>query len=125
MQSAQRVLVVEDEPEVLEEVAGYLRRRGKIVKTALSFMQALQILADEDEPIDMLISDGLMPDGNGIDLIKLVVERTGGRCPCLLMTGHLEQGDLSPELKRAGVHVFHKPFSLSALYDLVNASIVH
>lgn len=122
-QSAMRLLVVEDEPEILSEVAGYLRRRGELVKTASSYTQALEALGSEEEPIDMLISDVRMPDGSGLDLIRLVVGRPGNQCRCLLMTGHLEQGDLSPELESAGIQVVYKPFSLSALYRVVNASL--
>jgi DNA-binding NtrC family response regulator len=117
-----RILVVEDEPEILAEVSGFLRRRGEIVKTAGGFSAAMQALTDPSEPIDMLISDVRMPDGSGVDLIRFVLERSGGRFPCLLMTGHFGQSDLAPELEGA-VRIVFKPFSLSALYREVKASL--
>ena len=50
-----RLLVVEDEPEILAEVAGYLRRRGELVVTASCYEQAMHALDDDAAPIDILI----------------------------------------------------------------------
>jgi len=118
--SGARLLIVEDEPEILMEVAGYLRRRGEQVQTAPGFGPAMRFLND-GQPIDMLISDARMPDGSGIDLIRTVLQRSGGRTPCLLMTGHLEQVDIAPELEAAGVRIVLKPFSLAAMHREVRA----
>jgi len=112
---ASRVLVVEDEPEILMEVAGYLRRRGDQVQTASGFGAAMRLL-DEGQPIDLVISDARMPDGSGLDLIRTVLQRFGGRIPCLLMTGHLEQVDIAGDLQAAGVRIVLKPFSLAAMH---------
>ncbi len=60
-------------------MAAYLRRRGEIVVTASSFTQAMQVLDDATVRIDILITDGRMPDGSGIDLLKAAVGRPAGR----------------------------------------------
>ena len=114
--SPRHLLVVDDEPDILEEVAAYLRRRGETVVTASSFNQALQILGDDTVRIDVLITDGRMPDGNGIDLLQTAVSRPGGPHELILMTGHFYESDLSADLKEAGVIVVYKPFSLGTLY---------
>jgi len=116
-----RLLVVDDEPEILAEVAGYLRRRGEPVVTASSYRQGLQALEDDAVPIDILITDGRMPDGSGIDLLRAAIGRPGGPHAFILMTGHFEESDLTADLVEAGVVVMHKPFSLSALYRQVGA----
>lgn len=118
--SGARLLVVEDEPEILMEVAGYLRRRGEQVQTASGFGAAMRYL-DEGQPIDLLISDARMPDGSGLDLIRTVLQRSGGRTPCLLMTGHIEQIGIAPDLEKAGVRIVLKPFSLAAMHREVRA----
>jgi CheY-like chemotaxis protein len=117
-----RLLVVDDEPEILAEVAGYLRRRGETVVTASSYKQGLQALNDDAVPIDILITDGRMPDGSGIDLLRAAVERPGGPRAFILMTGHFEETDLSADLQEAGVIVIYKPFSLAALYRAVGSA---
>ena len=111
---APRVLIVEDEVEVLDEVASYLRRRGETVMTATSCKEARRILEDDSKPVDVLISDARMPDGNGVDLIRAHTERVGDRCICMLMTGHLEQSQIATELH--GVRIFYKPFPVATLY---------
>ena len=113
---APRLLVVDDEPEILMEVSGYLRRRGELVQSASSYGPAMRILEESGQPIDFLLTDARMPDGSGLDLIRHVLTKYEGRAPCLLMTGHIEQADLSPELEAAGVRIILKPFSLSAMY---------
>jgi len=119
---SRRLLVVDDEPEILAEVAGYLRRRGETVVTASSFTQGLQILGDDTVSIDVLITDGRMPDGSGIDLLQAAAGRPGGMQALILMTGHFEESDLPAELQEAGVVVVYKPFSLAALYREMGAA---
>ena len=98
--NALRLLVVDDEPEVLAEVAGYLRRRGELVKTASSCKQALLALGDDAEPIDVLISDGRLQDGSGFQLIRAVKDDRGDGFPCILMTGHVGEHEVLPMYRR-------------------------
>lgn len=119
---SRRILVVDDEPEILAEVAGYLRRRGESIVTASSYKQGLQALEDDAVPIDILLTDGRMPDGSGIDLLRAAIERRGGPRAFILMTGHFEESDLSADLQEAGVVVIYKPFSLAAMYREVGSA---
>jgi CheY-like chemotaxis protein len=119
---SRRILVVDDEPEILAEVAGYLRRRGESIVTASSYRQGLQALEDDAVPIDILVTDGRMPDGSGIDLLRAAIERPGGPRAFILMTGHFEESDLSADLQEAGVVVIYKPFSLAVMYREVGAA---
>lgn len=116
-----QILVVDDQVDVLDELASYLRRRGETVLTASSYNDALRILKDGATPIDVLISDERLPDGNGMDLIRRQVERTCDRPICFLITGHLEQKQISADLR--DVKVFRKPFTLSILYREVKAAL--
>jgi two-component system, NtrC family, response regulator PilR len=114
----ERILVADDEPEILSEIAGYLRRRGKIVVDVPSFGGAVQAFNREPESIGLLITDVRMPDGNGLELARFVIKQSRGKCPCLLITGHFEEAGLGPDLQAAGVRVLGKPFAMSALYSL-------
>ena len=117
-----RLLVVDDEPEILAEVSGYLRRRGEQVTTASSYGPAMVVLNDQAIPIDILITDARMPDGNGVDLVRSAIERNDGPRICILMTGHLEESDLAVDLQEAGVKIIYKPFSLATLHREVRAA---
>jgi CheY-like chemotaxis protein len=113
---SRNLLVVDDEPEILSEVVAYLRRRGETVVAASSFTEAMQILSDDTVPIDILITDGRMPDGSGIDLLQAALGRRCRPQSLIMMTGHFEESDLTPDLREANVVVVNKPFSLGALY---------
>lgn len=113
---SRQLLVVDDEPEILSEVAAYLRRRGETVVTAASFTEAMQVLSDDAVAVDILITDGRMPDGSGIDLLQSALGRSCRPQSLIMMTGHFEESDLTPDLQQAGVIIVNKPFSLGALY---------
>jgi two-component system, NtrC family, response regulator PilR len=123
--TAPRLLVVDDEPELLAEIATYLRRRGELVVTAASYKEAADILSDKSQKIDLLITDGRMPDGSGIDLIRSVIGRPETCCPCILMTGHVENSEGVDDLNASGVKFLYKPFALAAFYRKVRSAIDH
>ena len=112
-----RVLVVDDEPELLSEVVAYLKRRGEDVISAPCYADAKRLLDDASQDVGILITDARMPDGNGVDLIQAVIDSPGRRKRCILMTGHLEAS--GSELTAAGVRILYKPFSLTSLHQEV------
>lgn len=117
------LLVVEDEPILLAEVVDYLTRRGEKVIGASSYAEAARILADRSHKIEALITDARMPDGNGIDLIRTVLDRCKD-CFCILMTGHVrEGGEDVDDLRNAGVKIVHKPFPPSVLHRELRSGI--
>jgi two-component system response regulator PilR (NtrC family) len=113
------ILVVDDELDLLNEIAGYLRRRGHNVLVAATFGEGVRVYVGHADSIALVLTDGRMPDGNGIDLVRLVAERSRGACCCMLMTGHLEVGVLDTDLKAVGVRVLQKPFGFADLYAAI------
>jgi len=110
------LLLVDDEAEILSEIAAYLRRRGLHVTTASCYEEADRMLSDQDRSFDVLVSDVRMPDGSGVELCRTFMRRLGGGNACILVTGHLELCDLSPDLLKAGISIVYKPFSPAALH---------
>jgi two-component system response regulator PilR (NtrC family) len=121
-QSAYSLLIVDDEPDLLSEVSSYLRRRGLTVIEATSFAEAIRSYSDNANSIALVLTDVNLPDGNGLDLVHFVTQRSCRACPCLLMTAHFETG-LSPDLRAAGVRIIDKPFGLAVLYALIVGSL--
>lgn len=120
---AHRILVVDDDPDLLSEVTRYLRRRGRVVLEAGSFGEAQRVYESDADSIGLVITDVRMPDGNGLDLVRWILDRSQGKCPCLLMTGHLHPEDLGADLEAASVRILDKPFAMSAVYALVLAKM--
>src|SRR5947207_10259625 len=79
-----RVLLVDDDAEVIRGVARALRRSGFTVVTAANGSEASERLAES--PFDTVISDISMPAMTGIDLLRVVRQRDLD-VPVVLMTG--------------------------------------
>ena len=84
-----RILVVDDEPDILLGLNAVLRAQSHTVKTFDNPSQALKHLtASEVTPYDLVITDYRMPGGlSGLDLAKRVKEYTRRKTKVFLMTG--------------------------------------
>ena len=118
-QLANRILVADDDLEILEEVTSYLQRRGQVVISTASFDEALIAYRHNMASISLVITDVRMPDGDGMDLVRFVIDWSQGACPCLLMSGNFDRDGLSSDLTLPGVGRIEKPFGLSQLYASV------
>ncbi len=108
------VLLVEDEDAVRRFSARALRTKGYKVHEARTGEQALELLADLDGPIDLLITDVVMPQMDGSALIK-EVRQARGNLRVICISGYAEDA-LRQRLGEAGdVHFLAKPFSLAEL----------
>ena len=86
-ENAGTVLLVEDNSDVAEVGAGYLRQLGYRVRSVANAQAAIAALR-LDADVDLVFSDILMPGGmNGLDLAREVAERFPG-IPVLLTTGY-------------------------------------
>ena len=115
--AALSILLVDDEIDLLAEVARYLRRRGHRVDTAESYAAAEALIDIATSP-DVLITDMRMPGGTGLDLAYRARHRHP-RCRIVVMTGHLEQEQVGTD-DGGELAVLFKPFSFSRLLALVN-----
>jgi CheY-like chemotaxis protein len=79
------VLMVDDEPELLELFSAWLEHEGCLVFTATNGVEALKVL--EAEKIDALISDVYMPVMDGVALVRTAYERKILIPSIILVTG--------------------------------------
>ena len=115
------ILIVDDEPSILQSLGGLLSDEGFDVHTASNGYEALKNI-ESDSP-DLVLLDIWMPDVDGITLLKEWA--AGGRppCPIVIMTGH---GTLETavEATRLGAHDFvQKPISLARLLAIVSQAL--
>jgi CheY-like chemotaxis protein len=105
------ILVVDDDVEICEHFGLILGENGFTVRCANSGNAALHIL--DTEAIDVIISDILMPNGNGLK----VRDRAKALCiPIILSTGYVDpyKSHISE-----GVVVMTKPFGIQELLDTI------
>ena len=82
-----RVLVVDDEPFILNAMKRVFRGKGYELVTAESGPAALELL--ENEPVDLVISDMRMPEMDGVQFLEQVVARWPA-CKRLVLTGYVD-----------------------------------
>ncbi|MFW6050577.1 MAG: response regulator [Myxococcota bacterium] len=118
-----RVLVADDDGDMLRLIERALRRRGLQVDLAPGGRQALHRLARAGQaPPDLLVSDVQMPDVGGVDLLAWL-RNQGLHVPVILVTAY-PHDELAERAERLGAfEVLPKPFLMDRLYQLVTQAL--
>jgi two-component system cell cycle sensor histidine kinase/response regulator CckA len=108
------ILLVEDEDAVRLFGARALRNKGYEVLEARSGEEALELMIGQDRPIDLLITDVVMPRMDGPTLIRAVRERWP-RMKVIYISGYAEDAFRKRLDETGAIHFLPKPFSLKQL----------
>ncbi len=108
------VLVVDDEPAIREIVAMLLEDEGYLVRHAKDGVEALA--AVDDDSIDLVVSDVVMPRLDGASLVRKL-RRRGYLIPVVLMSAVYADVDLP------GVRFVPKPFEIDRLLGTVASAL--
>jgi PAS domain S-box-containing protein len=103
------LLIVEDEPSVRKLVASALRHEGFDLLVASSAEEALSLADSHTGPIDLLLTDAIMPGRSGVELASLMTARVPG-LPVIIMSGYSEE-TLSVTGTDGIVALLQKPFT--------------
>jgi two-component system OmpR family response regulator len=113
-----RLLVVEDDPNIVELLSASLRYAGFEVATARDGQQALR-LAREIRP-DLMVLDVMMPGIDGFEVVRRLGSE-GNRCPVLFLTARDATADKITGLTVGGDDYVTKPFSLDEVIARIRA----
>ena len=114
------ILIVEDDDLLAEMLGEHLASAvGASVVRASDASEALR--ADDDCPPDLMITDVLLPDGDGLDLIRSIRSRRD--YPVLLMTGQPTLGRAVEAMRLGVADMFTKPFDLRRLAQVVKEAL--
>jgi len=116
--SGQRILVVDDEPSIVDAVATALRYEGFEVDEAAAGREALRAVA-EREP-DLVVLDWMLPDLEGIEVGRRMRER-GFKSAILFLTAKDTIENKVEALRAGGDDYVTKPFSLAEIVARVQA----
>ena len=117
-QTEARLLVVEDDPNILELLSASLRFAGFDVATATSGSAALN--AAKDHRPDLVVLDVMLPDLDGFEVIRMMREG-GTRTPVVFLTARDATDDKIRGLTLGGDDYVTKPFSLEELTARIRA----
>jgi DNA-binding response OmpR family regulator len=112
-----KVLVVEDEPALLETLAYTLGRQGYAVATASDGLAALEV-ARQERP-DLVILDVMLPRLDGFEICRILRQETSA--PILMLTARTEEVDKIVGLEVGADDYLTKPFSMRELVARVKA----
>jgi DNA-binding response OmpR family regulator len=112
-----RILVVDDEPPIVELVSGYLAREGYDVLTAGDGLAALDVLGADD--IDVVVLDVMLPGMDGVEVCRRL--RTFSDAYVIMLTARGEEIDRIVGLTVGADDYLVKPFSPRELVARVKA----
>lgn len=120
-----RALVADDNMDSCGSVTKMLRTIGMRPEWTTSGKEAVfrsEMAIDENDPFKVYIIDWLMPDMNGVEVVRRIREKIGDDVPIIILTAY-DWSDIEKEAREAGVTAFcSKPLFLSELYDILHCS---
>jgi two-component system, NtrC family, response regulator PilR len=114
------VLVVDDEPDLLELVSLTLSRMNLKTRTAADLESARKLL--RSERFDLCLTDMRLPDGDGLDLVRWIQENRA-TLPVAVITAHGNVESAVRALKLGAFDFVSKPLDLGVLRKLVGSAI--
>ncbi len=116
------ILLVEDQSDVRETASRVLGDNGYQVFEAVSAAGAEQLFAELRSEIDLVLSDVILADGSGLDLVeRLRTSRPG--LPVLLSSGYVDDKLGWPEIERRAYPFLPKPYGAGQLLRAVRGAL--
>jgi two-component system response regulator PilR (NtrC family) len=112
------ILVVDDEPGLREMLTILFRREGYDLTAAKGFAPAKDAIRNAPTPYGLVLTDLMMPDGSGLDLLTLAKDRHTDT-EVIVMTAHGALDMAVEAMKRGAYDFLTKPFATSELRALV------
>ncbi|MBU0494516.1 MAG: response regulator [Chloroflexi bacterium] len=118
----ERILLVEDEDGVRDFAAWALRTNGYEVLPVADLVHALGTFTIEKGTVDLLLSDVVLPDGTGPQLVSYLQARHSG-LRVLLSSGHADRKSQWSLIQERGWPYLPKPYSLPDLLRAVRDAL--
>jgi DNA-binding NtrC family response regulator len=113
-----RILVVDDEPEIIEILREYLERSYE-VDSALDATEALRLVRARRP--DLILLDINMPGISGVDALKLVKD-IDATIPVLMVTANTDNALAAEAIRHGAFSYIPKPFNVKYLDHLIAAA---
>lgn len=121
MSTAPRILILDDDAEIIESLQAILESRGYRVSTARDGSKGLEMA--EADPPDLLILDMMMPKKSGFLVLEKLRTRPEGLLPTIMMTGN-EGSRHRAYAEMLGVKDYlRKPFPLDKLLKAIRDAL--
>jgi PAS domain S-box-containing protein len=115
-----RLLIVDDEPELLSALAAAAETQGYEVAAFADGRAALQVLRQSE--YDLLLTDLMMPDMDGLTLLRAALE-IDANLIAVMMTGHATIPTAVEAMKLGAFDYLLKPFKMAALLSVLDRAM--
>ena len=116
--NGERILLVEDEESMLNFVKIVLSENGYSVLAASSAEEAIKIFKRENHKLDLLFSDVVLPDSNGVRLAE-ELQFYKPELLCLLTSGYTDEKSQWALIRGKGYPFLQKPYTLYDLFKMI------
>lgn len=116
------ILMIEDEPMIMEAVSDLLGLTGYTVYRASSGQEAVSIYMTNKKNIDLVILDMIMPGMNGSEVLK-VIKKENPFVKVILTSGYSMQGEVQKVMDMGCDAFIQKPYNFSDFSNLVHGII--
>jgi PAS domain S-box-containing protein len=121
-----KVLVIDDNASnrwLMEEIFRYFSIPCEVTASARDALMILKRIEQNDEPLDLILTDHHMPEMDGLQLVQIIRKTTAiAGQPVIMMLSSLEKDMFRNEAEKLGVHSFlSKPVKMYELYALMTA----
>ncbi|MEW6078026.1 MAG: response regulator [Thermodesulfobacteriota bacterium] len=120
MENVQRIMVVDDEKEICQNVEKILGKGDFEIVTARSAKEALELMAKQS--FELLISDIVMPEMNGLSLLKLAKQQWP-LTKAIIMTAYASTDTAMKAIRLGALDYIQKPFTPDELRTTVDNAL--
>lgn len=115
-----RLLIVEDEPDLLEIMVEFCSSLTSQIQCAQDGVEALEIL--QSSKIDAVLSDINMPKKSGLQLLA-ELRSSGFETPFIFLSGYSDRDNVAQALKLGATDFIEKPFEQAKLLSVVDSAL--
>jgi len=115
-----KILIVDDEPNVCNFLSEFLDYKGFEPTITLSGKEALQQLESED--FDLVLLDIIMPEMNGFEVLERI-NQMDSKVPVIILTGVRDQNVANDSIEMGAVDFISKPIDLDRLEQSILVNI--
>jgi DNA-binding NtrC family response regulator len=120
MKETARILVVDDEPNICQVLSAVLRKEGHEVEVCRDGEEALLLM--EKTPVDLLITDVIMNNVSGVELLQRV-QAASPQTPVVMMTAYGTIKSAVDAIKLGAFDYLAKPFDMDQMKSVVRKAL--
>lgn len=122
MNTPMRLLIVDDEPQLLDLLGDFFAPSGCDVRKASSGTEAIELI--ERERFDVILTDLKMPGPDGLEVLR-IARKIQSDAEVVMMTGYATVDNAIEAMRAGAFHYLMKPFKGQEVVNLVEKAYAH